>query len=250
LATVSTRDRRSAFILNEDESAASGIDPKAEYEFRRIKDGVWIILKKDKPAERLPPAKEKDDAGERITGLLENRPLSERVEGKFEKLLKADELKSLTEMLKTGEVVRYKGQNYRKSVYLLKNESEKRAAAGSGKAGRERFSEEGNDIEKNGFAVFNDEKTAMDFSEAYREDIRERSVIGIKSFDGCFYFVRMGLFKRRSGPLLEYLSKKRGVYLSELGKTLKNRMLAKVMIEFLKEEGLVIEKRKEFYEAV
>lgn len=278
MAAVATNGMRFALLLSEREFNEAGFEPEKEYEFKRIKNGIWIVVEKEgnnlkdlkeqkgTAKEQIPAAQVKEikDAREiskeekKIIALIREKQPRDRVEGWFEKLLNPEELKKFREMLKSGRIVRFRlDKKYKKAIYKLKEEAEKDVKKIGGKIETEATPEENNliaggtDFDKDGFAAFYDEQSAKRFSETHREEMKANNIMGIKTFDNAYYFMRTWLFKEKFAPLLEYLGKKKsGSQLAEMGKTEKDRLRVKIMIEFLKEEGLVIEKRKEFYEAV
>jgi len=260
LAKVSTKGTKYAIVLDEKDFKALGLDADSEYDFKSVRTGVWAMVKKEAPKQEYEQdAKETkitkgspDKVEEHIIGLLKKKPLNERVEEKFEKLLNEHELKKFKELLKEGKVVKYRlNKEYRKAVYKLKEDAEKSVMSSGGEIEKADYEGKPNyDIYKDGFAVYYDESSARAFSEEHRTEMKTKEIIGIKTFDGSYFFINTELFKKKAKPVLAYLEKKKGVELNDLGKAMKNRMLGKIVVEFLKEEGFVMEKRKDFYEAV
>lgn len=251
MAKIVSKGNEFSIALSDSEAREFAADSSKEYEIRKVKNGIWIMLEKEKGKEEIKLA---DLIEKKLIEMLAKKPLSDRVEGKFEKFLSMAEQKKLNELLKEGRVVKFRlGEKYRKAVYKLKEHisGERKEANSAGPAKEENISEQpSDDIQKNGFAFFSNEFAAKEFSNSHYDDMKSKNIMGMKSFDGNFYFVKKYVYGEKSKVILGYLPKKKGVYLSELGNLLKSRMLARAICEFLKEEGLLIEKKKEFYEAL
>ena len=256
LARVVAKGNEFSIMLSDSEAREFSPEAQKEFEIKKVKNGIWIMLEKEQAKDEAKPV---DLVEKKLIEMLAKKPLSDRVEGKFEKFLSQTEQKKLAELLKEGRVVKFKlGEKYRKAVYKLREqvsgerkEVNKHDEKGMQGAKEESIAEQSSeDIQKNGFAFFSNEFAAKEFSNCHYDDMKSKNIMGMKSFDGNFYFLKKYIYEDKSKAILNYLSKKKGVYLSELGNLLKSRMLARAICEFLKEEGLLIEKKKEFYEAL
>ena len=80
------------------------------------------------------------------------------------------------------------------------------------------------------------------------EAIKNSEIKGIKSFDGNYYIIETGLLEKYIPIVSETIQKNKNISLEELYKKAGiNKILAKIICEFLKEEGDLIEKTKGRY---
>ena len=268
MASVSTKGNNFALVLGEREFNDLSLDPNKEYEFFKVKKGIWVVLeknpvaetiqapieKKEKPLSEKALPQKKVSPEDAVKELLKTKSLQDRVEEKFEHFLTKDQLTAFYKLIKEGTVIRFRlDKSYKKAVYKLREDAEKDLEKGIGEElNKDELNENtySFDIDKDGFVVFSSEVAAKKFSYEHQTELKEKTILGMKSFDGNCYFVKETLYEKASKVLLDYLTKNKTAYLSELSKIVKSDFLAKLVCEFLKEEGLIIEKKKELYEAI
>lgn len=183
----------------------------------------------------------------KIFGLLKAKTLSERVEGNFEKLLSKEETSRLNELVKEGKVLAFKlNESYKKAVYKLpefKKESEAISA-------KDKLIEEYS-LEQDGFLIAKNEERAKRLSQELSERIKNGEIKGIKSFDGNYYIVENALLEKYRAKTIGAFKEKKSLYLSEVSKILGiSRTLAKIACDFLKEDGELLEKKKDLYQYI
>lgn len=248
MARVSSNGKNFALSISPQDFNSLGLGEAKDYELVRVKHGLYVLFETE--TER-PAQPEPDCAGERIIKLLGNKKmLPQRVEGKFEKLLSDAELVRFQEMLQSGEVERFKlSPKYKNFVYQLREKKKKPAqkpaqkdpAPGSGE-------EECPTLSRNGYMVVGSEALAKKISEEQSADIKSGKILGIKSFDGSFYVIKSDIYEKTRAKIDGALSKKPQIYLDELAKELNaDKTLLKTACEFMKEDGTIIEKRRELY---
>lgn len=135
-----------------------------------------------------------------------------------------------------------------------------KAQANSTKAGAEKQSESFDadekrvdeySLQKDGFLVFKNAENAKILSVKLRKDIEDGKIQGIKGFDGFFYIAEAELYQKHRAGVLCAISAAKGIQLENIAeKAGISKMLAKVICEFLKDEGEIIEKRKDSYQAI
>ena len=244
MPVISTKGNEFVMAFSQDEFNELGLDPTKEYKLLNVKKGVWVLTE-----EGFAKEKKLDDAGEKIISLLRKKRLNERVEGKFEKYLNEKEMVKFNELLKNGVIEKFKlSQKYKKAVYQLREEKDE---------GKEKVYEEKEkpldqySLQKDGFIIVRNEEKVKKLSNELSARIKNNEVMGIKSFDGNFYIIEAALYEKKANSILDFLRKKKSAYLSELSKELNlTKTLANIVCEFLKDDGSVIEKRKELYELV
>jgi hypothetical protein len=246
MGKVTTNENNFAIELSVKEFNEAGLDPNKEYRIVKVDDSTWLLMElKESKAE----IKEIDEVEEQISGLLKKKPLKDRVEGKFEKFLNEKELKKFSEMLSSGKVEKFKlNESYKKAVYQLPEKKQ-----GEEKICFENTEKEISDysLEEDGFLVVKNEMRAKRISDELSQEIKEGKIKGTRSFDGFFYIIKSPLYDLISEKTLGFLEEKEKAELEEISKELKiTKTLIRIICEFLKEEGLIIEKRKELYQAV
>ena len=106
-------------------------------------------------------------------------------------------------------------------------------------------------LEKDGFEVVRAESRARLLGEQFRQELKEGDVKGIKSFDGNYYFMNRERYEEAAAKMNGFFAGQQQAGLDEIcaGTGLENAV-ARAVLEFLKEEGSLIEKRKGFYQYI
>lgn len=249
MARISTKFDEFALLLKEREFNELDLDPKKEYEFKRVKEGVWVLTEAE--AQKLPPQpavkKEKSKQeliDERIFKLIRTKPLKDRVEKRFEKLLNKEELERFKQLLKEGKIVPFKlSEKYKRAIYKSREEVER------GRKSAE-ISSSVNDFERRGFALL-EEPSAIVFSQKNAERIKSGEILGVKSFDRKYCVIARNVFAKYSEKILNYLKQNNNVSLEEIVEdTHLAEELARIICELLKEKGEILEKRKGIYQYI
>ena len=252
-----------------------GLDRNASYELVRAKDGIWVLTKEtsgrpESAAVAQAPAAAavaaaapapRSPLDERIFYMLEKLKLEDKVEGKFEERLGKAELARFKELLKDGAIIPFKlNPKYKKAVYKAREEVDGAKAKGEKKAPVKKESEipqakekpiEDYCIERDGIMVCRNEDRAKMLSNQFKRDIEEGRIRGIKDFSGIFYIIENSLYDKYKLPAISAVKASKSVSLQQVSEKLGvSSLLAKIVCEFLKEEGEIIEKRKELFQSV
>ncbi len=253
--------------LTDSNAAKLGLKPQAEYELVKLSDDVFALVEK-----RVSQRTEELD--KRIFSLLKRKKLSERVEGKFEKLLNSAELKRFKELIRQGKIIPFKlSAKYKRAVYktpeeikgVEKKERKQELPYTEGKEAKgitEPVGEELTPIvapridqtkqfEKHSYAIIRDEALAKELSSRLSSDIKRREVLGIKTFDGEYYIIKRELYEKYSPVILKYIQDNSPISADRIASDLRiDKKLVKIVCEFLREEGEIVERRRELYEYV
>lgn len=197
----------------------------------------------------------KEQIKNKIIKILQDKdfPFQDKVEGKFETFLKAEDLLVFNEMLKNKEITTYKqSEKYKKAIYVV-NEEKPAIVVPTGTISSKQAIVEENadtimkDFLKKKYALIKSLATADKFSREFYSKFKNNEIKGQKSFDGNFYVIDVMLYNNtRKQILTSGLDKNFSI--EDLSKKLnKDTDLLKIAIEFLKEEGVIIEKRKNIY---
>jgi len=233
--------------FNENERKELG-EQKSFFELNKVKDGVIILTESNTETKKADLFEEETkESDEKIFELIAERGkdnLSKKVEGEFEKQLNEKELKRFNELLKQGLIEKFKlNESYKKAIYRIvpKKKIKKDFDVNS----------TAKTIESNGFEVIVNDNQAKMFCEEFNSEIKENSIKGIKGFDGYFYVIQSDLLEETKPKIIQLLSQAKTVSLKELNeKAFLPADLIKAVIEFLKEEGEILEKRKGLYQII
>ncbi len=240
----------------------------SKLEFKEIVPNVYsLVINKDTPNQK-ENAKEtpKLDIKQKIISLLNDKSVSggDKIEGNFEKLLKKEDLSIFNEMLKAKEITIFHLPKYKKGIYQVNSPSQKESSF----KGEEAISKpkekdkssftsaremvyESEDIlsffEANGYIIIKNQGDAVFFSEKYEKRIKSNEIIGQKSFDGSYYVIDADNYQKVKNKLLSLKIKEAFTIDDVKVKLNYPDDELRVVLEILKEECLVIEKRKGKY---
>ena len=244
MVSVEKRDKGVALILTDKELLETALNTDKEYDIVNAQQGAWLLWEKE--------AGKKDskqvELEEKIIGLIKSKKLSEKVEGKFEEELSKEELPVFKQMLEEGKIIAFKlSEKYKKAVYKLAPEKKKESENfGAPKKNIEDYS-----LEKDGLMVIKNENRAKKIAYEQKDNIKGGKLKGIKSFDGYSYLIEEALYQRHREHILASMQASKKTTLEALCKSINiSKTLGRIAIEFLKEEGELIEKKKEDYEYI
>jgi hypothetical protein len=230
-----------------------------ELELIPNQEGIFLLIDKKKAAERegaqvcvnVPLLEQHEE----VIGMIKKARLSDLVEGKFENQLNAKQKQAMLELIASGRVFVFKlNDSYKKGVYRVKDEEEKN------KKRTKRDSEDFNApkklppdyiLETDGFVATMNNERAKILSSEYRERIEAGELKGIKSFEGIYYLIETDLLdnytKKVLGEFLEHNEMTQEEIAEKVNISIE---LAKIICEFLKEDGELLEKRKGKYKYI
>ena len=247
MAFVNRREKGLVIALSGKESKELGLVEGKRYDLKKTGEGQWQL------AESKAAEPKEQELELKILEMLGNEGLKERVEGKFEEKLSKEEQAVFKKLIDKGEVVAFKlSDKYKKAVYKAAEEEKKPAQAKAGPkkavdATKEKPADEYS-LEENGIMVIKDAGHASAVAASMQGKIKEGEVKGIKSFDGLFYVITSELYEKFREKILTVFKSNHKIGLAELAKKAgASKTLCKIVCEFLKEEGEIIEKRKESY---
>jgi hypothetical protein len=195
--------------------------------------------KRDLPKEKEQTKNENLGSKEKILKFLNNKNLSvkEKLQGSFEKLLSKEDLLVFTEMVKNKEIVLCKlSDKYKNSFYTINNKFKQTTIN----------SEVVDNFNKNNFAILKNNKDLQDFKQEFEEKVSSGKIKGIKSFDGNTYVVDLNLFNDIKDKIMSQQTI--SFTLDEISfKINKDKELLKTVLEILKEEAIILEKRKDHF---
>ena len=249
---VSRKGSDFVLVIPQEMLGEFGIDQNAEFELFKAKPGIWVLVGEKAASEKSP-------VDLKILALLKEKGLKDRVEGMFERFLGKEEMPRFREMVKEGSIVEFKlSPKYKRAVYKTRQEAEENVKmAENGKVkkpepgnGKEKPIE-GYSLDQDGFLVCRENEKARLLSENLRKEIEEGKIRGIKSFDGFFYIAEESLYQKYKPKILGLIKEEKGIGIGKIAeKAGISKVLARVVCEFLKEEGDLIEKRKDQFQAI
>ncbi|MEK6958868.1 MAG: hypothetical protein AABW59_02370 [archaeon] len=236
----------------------------AEVELIPNQKGVFLLIDKGimgknegKEVCVQVPAKEKpsdpkEETRQEVAGLIKKGKLSELVEGKFEATLNEKQRKALLEMVVSGKIYVFKlNETYKKGVYRLNEEAE--AEKEREKKDSENFGAPEKPIDEynlgvDGFIIARYPERARNLSMEYETPIREGKLKGMKSFDGNYYLISTELLEAYIQKTMIAFGSAPTMTLEDLAKnTNASLTLTRIVCDYLKEEGELIEKKKGQY---
>lgn len=105
-------------------------------------------------------------------------------------------------------------------------------------------------FDNNQYIIIKNQNLALHFSEKYKEKIKNNEIVGLKSFDGNYYVISFELLSEIKNKILN-LKMSSTFNIEELSSKLSlDKDVTKITLEILKEECLVIEKKKNLFQFV
>jgi hypothetical protein len=252
-------------VLSEDEKNL--MEEGKEFDLIPNQKGIFLLIEKSIEKEKegtqvcvqVPEKKIDELAKEKeiIVGIIKKGNLSELVEGKFETSLKEDELKALQELKKEGRVIVFKlNETYKKGVYKI-NPDFKIGEEGKKEENKKKTTEDYNmeekefekyNLKEDGIMVVKNQGLVRQISKEKEKEIKDGLIRGLKSFDGYYYIIENYLLTKYLEKTVESFVKRNNQTIEDLSKNVGvSKMLVKVICEFLKDEGEIIERKKSEY---
>ena len=243
------------------DSEAKLLNGKTELVLLPHQEGVFLLvdsslLSKKEESEEYSniPKINLDETKQEVIGLIKKEKLSDLVEGKFESTLNEVQKLALNELLKEGKVFVFKlNESYKKGVYRVKEEeisAEKKTKESENFSAPEKQIQEYT-LENDGFVIANNTSLAKELSYKYGQKIKEGILKGIKSFDGYYYLIEQKMLEQYMKKATKSLNEKEEQTLEELAQKINtSKTLTKIICEFLKDEGELLEKKKGNYKYI
>ncbi len=211
------------------------------------KEGKEIITK-------IPVLEEEK---QQVLGIIKKARLSDLVEGKLESILNDAQRKALLELVATGKIFVFKlNETYKKGVYRIREEEEIVSSDTLVKKESEDHTAiekpiHEYTIEKDGFIIAHNAELAKELSQKHEFKIKEGLLRGIKSFDGYYYLIEQKLLEYYMKKAVIVLEQKEEQIIEDLSKNMNaSKLLTKIICEFLKEDGEILEKKKGHYKYI
>lgn len=209
-------------------------------------EGVAAVAKRERVAQmlggivrKMPAQPSSEDA---VLHKLDSVKFSERTPANVERTLNREEKQILAKLLEKGSVSLYKGGKYEKSgVYSIPRAVyEKLRQRGAQLLPKE-------SLEAHGYAVVSNEAEAKEISQSLEAEIRSGEVMGVRGFDKRFYVLKRDFFTAASARISGVLAHGDAdvATLSAKAKMAVDACIA--VLEMLREQGEVVEKKKGYY---
>ncbi len=229
------------FINPKDDQESQIIDKYlfSEISLQEITKDVLCFVKKEQNNVLVKETNTKT----KIINLLNDKSLDfkNKIEGNFEKLLNSKDLEVFKEMIKNKEIVLDKLSNkYKKSFY--KPNFQKKSSTSKINDFQKDFSE----FTKKEYIIFNNDSLAQKFSQKFSDLLKTGEIRGTKSFDGFYYLVYSSVFDKVSHDVQKIFNKDFTIS-DVIAKTKYSEDLVKCVLEILKEDCVIIEKKKGVY---
>lgn len=251
-------------ILPASHDAELGLPEKGEVELSKVETNTWLLT--------LPNAQKGllesttftlTPIHQKVLRLLKTHRLPDLIEGRFERFLSGEELTAFQELLHTGKVLVVKSNpKFEKGIYRESSHATQMSRSFSPSSlpsplNVKKIITQTIVVEKpmeeysllqDGFMIIRSDGAAKAASFDLQDRIRAGEIKGIKSFDGFYYIIENSLLEKYTHNVLSALKEKKESELPTLALSLAIPLiLARIVLEFAKEDGLVIEKHKNLY---
>ena len=191
---------------------------------------------------------------QQVIGLIKQTRMSDLVEGKFEQQLNDKQKRALLELIVSGKVMIFKlNDSYKKGIYRVKDDEKEEETKKHEPKESENYSAEKKAVpdytfEKDGFVATTNNERAKILSSEHKEQIEDGELKGIKSFEGIYYLIQTYLLEKYTKKTLQIFENKNETTIEDLSKEISVSIeLTKIVCEFLKEDGELLEKKKGKY---
>jgi len=267
------------YVLDCNENEISLVDRLENIELNviEVNEDVFVLSKniskkKIKAQNTFQSLPEKDkgsllDIKNKIYQILDNRDISvkDKVEGRFEKLFLTDlDLPIFKKMIKKNEIILFKlSEKYKRNIYKvnegLEESKQKEANLKNPILNNKNnldfknaadFEDSFSSFDNDQYIIITNQNLALHFSEKYKEQIKNNEIVGLKSFDGNYYVISVELFSEIKNKILN-LKMPSTFSIEDLSSKLSlDNDIIKITLEILKEDCLVIEKKKNLFQFV
>ncbi|MEK6902214.1 MAG: hypothetical protein AABX02_01340 [archaeon] len=236
--------------LSPEQLAALGFPEKGTVEISKVQDKTWVISLPNGQTDFSPnPAFTITPIHQKVLRLLKTHHTPDLIEGRFERLLSPEELDAFTALLAAGKIECFKtNPKFDKGIYREVNPNAKKASIQSNPIPIPEKVAEEYSLMHDGFMVLRSDGAAKAASFDLAERIKAGEIKGIKSFDGFYYIIENSLLQKHTPRLLGLLQKEKTMDISQVAA--QNGIpivLARIALEFAKEDGVVIEKKKNMF---
>jgi hypothetical protein len=256
--------------LSSQEAHSMRLPAEGELELSHVKEGIWILTSATTAPSTLIPSLSGLTASaptdflvlpihQKVLRLMKTHAPGDLVEGKFEQFLSAEELRAFNELLAHKKVEAFKSSpKYNLGIYREVRLSFSPAAqhprtaspAGTPAVATvilEKPLEEYR-LDVDGFEVLRNEGAAKNRSYELAERLKSNEVKGLKTFDGFYYIILTSQLETHMPIVVGTLRQKKKADLKEIAVESKlPPLLVRMVLEFAKEEGTIIEKRKDAF---
>lgn len=227
--------------LSPEQWKALALPEAGELDVRRTPAGEWIVS--------LPAGSVVPPLHQKVLRLIQTHQTHELIEGRFEQLLSGEELNAFEELKKQGKVHVYKSSpKFDKGIYRITKQGTSPPVAPTVTPPVSERSMDEYSLVGDGFQVLRTEGAAKAASFDLAERIRSGEVKGIKSFDGFYYLIENELLQKHMSRIVGLIESEKKIDLSVLSAQLTIPVvLSRIVLEFAKEEGSIIEKKKNVF---
>jgi hypothetical protein len=225
-----------------------------DIEFFELREGYYLLsVPLGKPAQKQTEGPSNDEI--LILKKLSSIKFNERTPENVDKLFNTEEKQLLDTVLKKGWASLFKGRKYKNGVYSIPEKvypllrGRKVEEKEKPKEKRESHDPVKSLLQKSGYFIVKDQREAKQLSEKLKSEIKSKSIIGIKGFDGVFYLVTKEFIEKRGKIILEFLSSEADVKTIAAGCKMETDEV-NALLNHLAESGDIIEKKKGLYIAV
>lgn len=250
--------------ISPQEAQGLHLPAEGELELSLAKDGIWVLTSAHSSSALAPPIAPAPTTPLefalqpihlKVLRLMKTHGPGDLVEGKFEQFLSAEERKAFEELLHHKKVEAFKSSpKYNLGIYREVRMSSSAAPAQPTSPAftastiiSEKPVEEYR-LDVDGFEILRNEGAAKQRSYELADRMKSNEVKGLKTFDGFYYLIVVSQLEAQMPLVIKALKEMKKAELKEIATASKlPPVLVKIILEFAKEEGTIIEKRKDAF---
>ncbi|RLG19941.1 hypothetical protein DRN67_01320 [Candidatus Micrarchaeota archaeon] len=267
MAKVVKSDGKLALGLPEQIVQRLKLKENDELALSELRPGGYIISKKGEQI-LSEVREEKGELGEKELGVvrkLESVKFSERTPRRISELLSSAEKRVLDGLVENGIIKLFRSVKYREGVYnipkriyelarAVKGEKrEKMEKAEEKKQERKPAAVDSDDpeqiLEQRGYLIVERERDVKAISDRLYRKVKNGEIMGVRGFDKRFYLARKGFYSALSERIERAMKGKKAQSVREIAEQAKVKEdECAVVLNLMREEGEVLEKKKGVYQ--
>ena len=239
-----------------------GLGGGEELALYELRPGLYVIGRKGEELAREVAERKEGELGEGEIGVvrkLESVKFSDRTPRRVAELLSAAERRVLDALLQNKAITLFKSAKYRDGVYNIPRRIYELAKGkeGSGSAeeaggGPKRAAAAGDPedaLARIGYAIVERERDVKRISDNLQKQVKSGELMGVRGFDKRFYLARKGFYVALSERVERAMRGKKARSVEEIARDAKiNEEECAVVLNLMREEGEVLEKKRGTYE--
>ncbi|MDO8339923.1 MAG: hypothetical protein Q7T16_04675 [Candidatus Burarchaeum sp.] len=262
MAKVAKVGGKLALVLPDSVSGEMGLKEGDELALHELSAGAYAITRKgaqigrevDEQAGEGAAKGGLDDAALRVLRKLESIRFEQRTPKQVGEIMTSAERQVLDALVENKIIGFFKSAKYKDGVYNIPKDIYELVRGGGKKVVAEvpassAYTNPEESLEKLGYTIVEREQDAKMLSEKLNPQIKSGELMGVRGFDSRFYLARKGFYIAISERLEKAMRGKKNRTAAEIAKDAKVKEdECSVVLNLMREEGEVLEKKRGTYE--